>query len=66
MDEMNPKMTEFLAQDRIAGLHSEAVGHHVLKRAAATSVSTTPVAPRAARTPASSFVWRLIRRAIAV
>ena len=63
---MNPKMTEFLGQDRIAGLHSEAIGHHVLKRAAATGASTAPVAPRAASAPAASFVWRLIRRVMAV
>lgn len=34
MDEMNPKMTEFLAQDRIAGLRAEAARNQLAKRGA--------------------------------
>jgi hypothetical protein len=35
MTEMNPRMTEFLAQDRIAGLREEAAAsHRIAKRGA--------------------------------
>lgn len=59
---MNPKMTEFLAQDRIATFHREAAGHHVDKPAAVAR-------PKAADAPASkrlngiALVWYRIRGA---
>ena len=63
MDEMNPKMTEFLAQDRIAGLRSEAIGQQLLRQAAH---DTRPVATRAETAPRRTLIWRLVRRATAV
>lgn len=61
---MNPKMTEFLAQDRIAGFRNEAAGHHVEKR----PMVTRPKAPDAAsqHLTAITLAWHRIRRAIAV
>jgi hypothetical protein len=59
---MNPKTTEFLAQDRIATFRSEAVGHHV----AARSTSNRGQAPKApSAEPATPFalVWRRVRAA---
>ena len=62
---MNPKMTEFLGQDRIAGLRSEAAGHHVLK-SAATGESKAHSETRAETATAIALVWRRVRRAVAV
>jgi len=65
MDEMNPKMMEFLAQDRIAELRSEAIGHQVLQRAA-TAESTSHPRSHVETTRATSLVWRLVHRAMAI
>jgi hypothetical protein len=61
---MNPKMTEFLAQDRIADLRREAIGQQMVRRTARDT--TLRVAPRVESTPQRSFLWRLVHRVAAV
>jgi hypothetical protein len=59
---MNPKMTEFLAHDRIATFHAEVAGHRVEKRGAATGPKA-PDAPAATRRlNGIAVVWYRIRR----
>jgi len=65
MVEMNPKMTEFLAHDRIADLRREAIGQQMLARAACDT-TTHRAGPRVESTPRRSFLWRLVHRAAAV
>ena len=62
---MNPKTTEFLAQDRIATFRNEAVGHHVHVRSASNH-PLAPQVPSAERATSVAFVWRRVRRTIAV
>jgi hypothetical protein len=59
---MNPKMTEFLAHDRIATFHSEAAGHHVDKRAAVMRPKA-PDVPAAKGLNGVALLWYRIRRA---
>jgi len=65
MDEMNPKMTEFLAQDRIAGFRNDAAGHDAHRAAKATSMKTLGVLATRHMT-AFALTWRRVREAIAV
>jgi hypothetical protein len=65
MGDMNPRMTEFLAQDRIAGLRSEAASHQLLERPA----DATPKIEsrrRQAMTSPRALLGRWFRRATAV
>ena len=62
---MNPKTTEFLAQDRIATFRNEAVGHHVHARSASNHPQD-PKVPSTERETSFAFVWRRVRRTIAV
>jgi hypothetical protein len=64
MDEMNPKMTEFLAQDRIAGFKSEAARHHLDRGTDSTIPKTTPV-PVSRRIRPFATILRRVRGAIA-
>ena len=64
-DEMNPKMTEFLAQDRIAGMRSEAARNQLAKR----GPDATPAIeerPRHLPTIPVVRVGRWLRRSITV
>ena len=65
MDEMNPRMTEFLAQDRIAALRSEATTEQRLKRSAdpAPRIDSRPSPETASQV---ALVGRWLRRAITV
>jgi hypothetical protein len=65
MDEMNPKMTEFLAQDRIAGFKNEAAGHHLVPRTDSTVPKTTPVLVPSRIGPFATILRR-VRGAIAI
>jgi hypothetical protein len=57
---MNPKVTEFLAQDRIATFHAEAAGQHVEKRRI-VSGSKAPDGPATRRLIGVTVVWHRIR-----
>ena len=62
---MNPKMTEFLAQDRIAGFRNEAAGHHVHVRSAMARPQA-PEAPSTKQATTFALVWRRVRGAVTV
>jgi len=57
---MNPKLTEGLAHDRIAGLRNEALGQQILARSAATH-QQAPEAPSTRRTTAFARAWQRLR-----
>jgi len=59
---MNPKMTEGLAQDRIAALRNEALGQQILARAAATRQPASEV-PSTRHATAFARAWRRLRAA---
>jgi hypothetical protein len=65
MDEMNPKMTEFLGQDHIAGLHAEAARNRLAKHGA-DAAPTIESRPRPEPTAPVLRVGRWLRRSIAV
>jgi len=62
---MNPKMTEFLAQDRIAGLRAEAARNQMAKRGA-DAARTVDSRPRPETTTPVVRIRRWLRRAVAV
>jgi hypothetical protein len=62
---MNPKLTEFLAQDRIATFRDEALGHHLQARSATTRPQA-PEAPSTKHATKFTLAWRRIRAAMTV
>ena len=59
---MNPKMTEFLAQDRITTFRAEAAGRHIEKHRT-ESGSKALDKPATRRLIGVTVVWRRIRHA---
>jgi hypothetical protein len=63
-NEMNPRMTEFLAHDRIAGLRDEAAAsHRVAKRGAEPKPATNSRPSHHVPSPVELF-QRCLRRAV--
>ena len=66
---MNPKMTEFQAQDRITALRNEALGHQIQARSVTTRRQAPEVPSEVSSTKhatAFALVWRRLRAAITV
>lgn len=64
MNEMNPRMTEFLAQDRIAGLRDEAAASHRIVKCGAEPKLTVERRPGRPRPESGRLVERWLRRAV--
>ena len=61
---MNPRMTEFLAQDRIAGLRDEAAASHRIAKRIADPKATLVRPPSYRMRSPLSLVERWLRRAV--
>jgi hypothetical protein len=64
MNEMNPRMTEFLAQDRIAGLRDEAEASHRIVKRSAEPMRTVDRRPSYGIPSPIGLVERWLRRAV--
>jgi hypothetical protein len=64
MNEMNPRMTEFLAQDRIAGLRDEAAASHRIVKQGAKTKSAVERRPSHRMPSPVGLVERWLRRAV--
>jgi hypothetical protein len=64
MNEMNPRMTEFLAQDRIAGMRDEAAAGHRIAKCSAEPKPTIARRPGYRIPSPVGLVERWLRRAV--